>query len=170
MLDSGGSWVGSSGGGGGGNAFAFVQPDAGTTPAAGSSDTLIQTSSDGSVLITGNSGTKTIDFTKAGMIVEISSWSSPTSLANAATISAPTKNREKRYLVSSGGAVVVTIANGSNTKELYLVGTHDTNTVEIDSSSNVVLSGPWVGKLGSMICLHWTQGLNKYIEAHRNEI
>lgn len=157
--------------GGGSNSFATIQPDAGTSPAASSSsDTLTLTSSDGSVVITGNSSTDTIDYTKAGAIVESSSWSSPTSLANAATISAPTKNREKRHIVSTGGAIVVTLADGSGTKELYLVGTHATNTVELDSGSNVLLSGAWVGGLGALLCLHWTAGLNKWVEAHRNEL
>lgn len=49
------------------NSFAFIQPDAGTTPAADSStDTLTLTSSDSSITITGNSTTDTIDFVALG--------------------------------------------------------------------------------------------------------
>lgn len=54
------------GGGGGGSAFTTIQPDAGTAPVATTAaDTLTLTSSDGSVTITGDSSTDTIDFAAA---------------------------------------------------------------------------------------------------------
>lgn len=46
------------------DSFKIMQPDFGTSPtAATASDTLTFTSSDGSIDITGNAGTKTLDFT-----------------------------------------------------------------------------------------------------------
>jgi hypothetical protein len=51
------------------NSFAFIQPDLGTTPAADSpTDTLILTSSDSSITITGNSTTDTIDLVWNGAV------------------------------------------------------------------------------------------------------
>jgi hypothetical protein len=48
--------------GGGGNSFGIVQPPNGTSPSASTpDDTLIMTSSDSNVVLTGNAGTKTID-------------------------------------------------------------------------------------------------------------
>lgn len=53
----------SSGGGSDANAFAIIQPDAGTSPTAdATNDTLTLTSSDGSVVITGNATTDTVDY------------------------------------------------------------------------------------------------------------
>lgn len=50
-------------GGGGGDAFTTIQPDAGTSPVAdASNDTLTLTSADGSLVITGDSSTDTLDF------------------------------------------------------------------------------------------------------------
>jgi len=48
---------------GGGAAFTTIQTDAGTSPVATSADTLTLTSSDGSIVITGNSTTDTVDLT-----------------------------------------------------------------------------------------------------------
>ena len=74
-------------------------------------------------------------------------------------------------MTSNGGALVVSsIGNGAATQELYLVCTSNVNTLELDNMANVQLSGSWVGKLGSLLCLHWTPGLNKWLEDHRNEI
>jgi hypothetical protein len=54
--------VGSSGGGGSSNAFGVIDVPAGTNPSAGTpNDTLNLTSSDSSIIITGNAGTKTVD-------------------------------------------------------------------------------------------------------------
>lgn len=53
-----------SGGGGASASFTTIQPDAGTSPVAtGPTDTLTLTSTDNSLVITGNSGTDTIAFT-----------------------------------------------------------------------------------------------------------
>lgn len=54
------TWV-AGGGGGGGDAFTIIQPDLGTAPTAtGPTDTLTLTSPD--ILVTGDSGTKSIEF------------------------------------------------------------------------------------------------------------
>lgn len=57
------------------NSFSTIQPDVGTSPVASSpTDTLTLTSSDGSVLITGNSGTDTIDFSVAAFASPGFTW------------------------------------------------------------------------------------------------
>jgi len=48
--------------GGSGNTFDTIQTDAGTSPVASGASTLTLTSSDASVIITGNAGTDTVDF------------------------------------------------------------------------------------------------------------
>lgn len=157
------------------NSFVLIQPDLGTSPTANTSAaTLILTSSDSSVSITGNSSTNTVDFKSAssggsGAIVETGSWSSPSLITT--TISVPGSQRAKIYIKGNGVPVSALIGSGSGTQELYLVTTDSTNTITLTNYlSNVMLSGTWYGKQGSMICLHWTQGLNKWVEAHRNEI
>lgn len=57
------------------NSFTTIQPDHGTSPVASSpTDTLTLTSSDGSVSITGNSTTDTIDFSIAASASPGFSW------------------------------------------------------------------------------------------------
>jgi len=61
------STSGSLGGGGGVNSFTTIQPDLGTSPVATSgADTLTLTSSDNSILITGDRTTDTIDLVAVG--------------------------------------------------------------------------------------------------------
>jgi hypothetical protein len=56
--------LGGGGSGGASNAFTIMQPISGTAPTASSAtDTLTFTSSDSSISVAGNSGTKTLDFT-----------------------------------------------------------------------------------------------------------
>lgn len=63
------SWFTNGSGSGPANSFSTVQPEFGTSPAASSpNDTLTLTSSDDSVLITGDSTTDTVDYTRAGQI------------------------------------------------------------------------------------------------------
>jgi hypothetical protein len=85
-----------SGSGGSSNSFVIWQPPTGTSPtASSSSDTMTLTSSDGSLIITGNSTTDTLDFKLAG----------PVSVANGGTNSATSLNNN-RVMKSSSGAVV----------------------------------------------------------------
>lgn len=106
-----------------------------------------------------------------GELVEDSSWASPTSLANSAEITAPSDTRSVRHVVGNGGARTgITIATGSDTQELWLVGTSDTNTVGMISSANVLLSGAITLRAGTVLMLKWTAGLNKWLETGRNEI
>lgn len=104
-------------------------------------------------------------------IVEVNSYTSPTTLSNAAQILAPVNQREKRYISGNASPVTgITIAAGSGTQELYLYGVDGINTAQLVSSATVRLSGTWLADLDALICLHWTQGLNKWVEAHRNEL
>jgi len=104
-----------------------------------------------------------------GQIVATSSYASPSSIST--SISIPTDIRARVYLVGSGGPVVdPTLGTGSTGQELFLFGTSDTNTVELNDASNLKLSGPIVIKDTTEICLHWIDGLNKWVEASRNEI
>lgn len=104
-----------------------------------------------------------------GTIVETGSFGSPVSITT--SISIPTDGRARKFVIGSPGAVVdPTLGSGSGTQELYLVGTHDTNTVELNSVSNLVLNGKIILKNGTQLVLHWVPGVSKWYEAGRNEI
>lgn len=122
----------------------------------------------------GDPGADGADGADGPPIVEISSYGSPTLLAAAAAIGAQTNQRERRYVRGSSGAVTgITIsapADTSKTWELYLEGVSDTNTAQLISSTNVLLNGTLVLRDGTICCLHWNPGRNKYVEAYRNGI
>lgn len=113
------SWI--AGGAGSGFAFGIIQPPFGTSPTATTTtDTLNFTSTDGTVIITGNSGTKTINFSASGVLPSqtgnngkflttngtAASWSFTLSNPDAATT----------YTVgnSSGVAGVISYGTGGN--------------------------------------------------------
>lgn len=104
-----------------------------------------------------------------GEIVDSSSYASPTSIST--SVSIPTDIRSRLYITGNAGPVVnPTLGTGATGQELFLFGTSDSNTVELNSTTNLLLSGPIVLKDGSIMCLHWIDGLNKWVEASRNEI
>lgn len=103
-------------------------------------------------------------------IVETSSYASPSTISGAITV--PSDQRAKLYIKGSGALTTATsIGNGTGTQEFYLVGTNDSFKLKLPKTfSNMVLSGEWDAGAGSLLCMHWTQGVNTWIEAHRNEI
>lgn len=159
-------------GGSGAPSFGTIQVPNGTNPTAViEGDTVDFISSDGSVTMTGNSATNELDFQITagyGGIYDESSWASPTTITTA--IAAPTRNRTRRFVVGSGAVVDPNLGNGADANEFHLVGTSNTNTVELNSTTNLLLSGAIVLKLGSYLLLHWVSGLNKWVEVSRNEI
>ncbi len=104
-----------------------------------------------------------------GDIVDTSSYASPSLITT--TISIPTDIRARKFVAGSPGAVVApTLAAGALGQELFLFGTNDANTVELNSSGNLFLNGPAVLRDKSIICLHWIADLTAWVEAYRNEI
>lgn len=105
----------------------------------------------------------------SGAIVETGSYSSPSLITSSIPI--PSNGRARIFVKGSSGAVVdPTLANGTGTQELYILCVDNTNSVQIDSASNIKLSGTWLGKAGSELCLHWIPSLTSWLEAGRNEI
>lgn len=104
-----------------------------------------------------------------GTIVDTDSYGSPAAISTA--ISVPTDLRARLFLAGSGGPVVDPVLDdGLASQELWLFGTSDTNTVELNNATNVKVNGSVVLKLGSMINFHWITGLDKWVEVSRNGI
>lgn len=103
------------------------------------------------------------------VIANVGSRAAPTLIT--ASIAAPVNQRQRSFIKGNGPVVDPVIANPSNntTWELYLFATDDTDTVILNGSANLQLSGQWIGANGSMICLHW-DGASQWVEDHRNEI
>lgn len=103
------------------------------------------------------------------MIVNTGSYASPSLISTDITI--PTDNRARVFVKGDPGAVTdPTLGSGTGTQELYLFGTDDTNTVRLDTVSNLVLSGAVILRNGTQLVLQWIDGLNKWYEVNRNEI
>lgn len=89
------------------------------------------------------------------------------------SIAAPVNPRQRSFIKGNAGPVVdPTIPNPAVINapyELYLFATDDTNSVTMNGSSNLQLSGQWIGTNGSMLYLQWDK-VSKYVEAGRNEI
>lgn len=104
-----------------------------------------------------------------GQITDSGSYASPNLITTA--IDAPASFKQRTFIQGSSGAVVdPTLGNGSASYELFLFGCSDTNTVELNSTTNLLLNGPIVLKLGSLLYLQWITGLAKWVEVSRNEI
>lgn len=104
-----------------------------------------------------------------GQITDSGSYASPVQISSA--IAAPTSFKQRTFVEGDGGPVVdPAIGNGAASYELFLFGCSDTNTVELNSTTNLLLSGPIVLKLGTILSLQWITGLSKYVEVARNEI
>ena len=102
-------------------------------------------------------------------IVESGSYASPNSITS--TLNFPTNLKVRSYIQGSTGPVVnPTLENGELLQEVFLFGCSDTNTVELNSTTNLLLSGPIVLRLGSMLSLQWISELEKWVEVSRNEI
>lgn len=102
-------------------------------------------------------------------IVDNGSFASP--IAITASIGVAADIRTRKFITGNGGPVVnPTLGTGAADQELYLFGCSNTNTVELNSTTNLQLSGPVVLKLGTILSLQWITGLNKWVEVARNEI
>lgn len=107
----------------------------------------------------------------SGAIVDTGTYGSPQTVGNNAALTIPTDQRARIFIASTGGAVTgITIPAGSGTKELYIVGTSFTNTVQIVSATGTQLSGTIVFNQNTMLSLQWVPGLAKWLEVARNEI
>lgn len=100
-------------------------------------------------------------------LVEEGSWSSPNIVSSSVGISSGLYLRH--FLKSNSGAATGTMPSGVSLQRVELVGTSDTDTLEL-TGSNLMLSGPMVLKLGSRITLDWITGLEKWVEESRNEM
>lgn len=104
-----------------------------------------------------------------GQIIDDNSYGSP--LAVSTAIAIPADIRSRVFVVGDAGpAVDPTLGNGATGQELFLFGTDDTDTVELNDALNLKLSGPLVLRDGTIATLHWIDGLDKWVEASRNEI
>lgn len=125
------------------------------------------------ITITPSGSTLTIAATSSGggSIVDTGSYGSPQTVAGSGNIAVPASQRGRIYLKSTGGAVSgVTISTSSGTTELFIVGADAVNTVQLDSGTNILLSGAIVFTAGTMLSLQWVSGLSKWLEVSRNEI
>lgn len=115
----------SSSGGGVADAFTTIQPDSGTSPTASGSDTLNLTSSDGTIDISGDATTDTIDFT-----IPASSKSNsfetivPTAGANVVADS----STDTLTLTASDSNIVITGTAATDTLDFTIPNLSGTNT------------------------------------------
>lgn len=111
------------------NIFKTIDCPAGTDPVADSStDTLVLTSSDSTLVITGDSSSDTIDFTIGSGINIFKTISTPAGTSPVADSSTDTLN-----LTSSGGTVTITGTSGTDTINFDLAATYAQNSfVTID--------------------------------------
>jgi hypothetical protein len=100
-----------------GNSFTTFQTPAGTSPVAdSSSDVLTFTSSDGSVTITGNASTDTIDLVAVASGGGASYPSAPVTKAVTATLTAT----QMRVIANSASAINLTLPAASACKEVVI--------------------------------------------------
>lgn len=105
----------------------------------------------------------------ASLIVNENPHSMPYDLTDNEVLTVGQDQRIRQFLKGASGTVSFSITDGFGTQELYLFGTDDTDYAEL-VGSNLALSGRIVLKNNSQIVLHWISGLNKWVEAGRNEI
>lgn len=109
--------------------FTTFQPDVGTSPVADSgNDTLILTSSDSSVSITGNSTTDTLDF-KVGQIIDSRNWFIETPYDRTYTI-----EQFAKYGYTVEDVTVIT-GSGTTTLAFKIDGTNITSLSAVAASS-----------------------------------
>lgn len=102
-------------------------------------------------------------------IVETGSFSSPQIITT--NVAVPSDNRARIFIKSNAGAVInPSLGNGSNTQELHIEGVSNTDTVELNSTTNLLLSGKIIFKQGTYLLLHWVSSISKWVEVSRNEI
>lgn len=103
-------------------------------------------------------------------LIDVGSRVQPASVSTA--IAAPQYMRQRSFIVGNGGPVLnPVIANPSSNVpwELFLFATDNTKTVTLEGGTNLLLSGQWIGRAGSILALQW-DGQSQYVEVGRNEI
>lgn len=103
--------LGGSSSSGSGAAFSTIQPDAGTSPVATGQDTLTLTSTDNSLVITGNSATDTITFTAGSNLALLGGRSGGQTL--------------KGDTASGGNLTLMSTANATKGKILFGTSAYD---------------------------------------------
>jgi hypothetical protein len=119
------------------NSFTIMQPPNGTSPTATSpTDTLTFANTDGNVIITGNSVTKTLTFNLNPSIISgtrvITLVSAPTTLGAAARTD---------YVYAVSGTTTVTLPTAVGNTNLYTVKNVGSSTVTIATTSNQTIDG-----------------------------
>lgn len=107
------------------------------------------------------------DISGGGGLVSTSSWASPSTITT--TITIPSDLMARLYIVGSGAVVDPTLGSGATDQVLYLMSTSNTNSVELNTASNLILTGKIIMKQYTILCLHWIAGLDKWVEESRNE-
>lgn len=103
-----------------------------------------------------------------GSITDVGTRSLPVLITSA--IASPVNQRQRSFISGNAGPVLnPTLGTGSGTQEWWLFTTNDTNTVSLNNASNLLLSGEWIGRNGSMLLLIWDNN-SMWVEAARNEI
>lgn len=151
------------------NSFTDFQGDTGTTVVPEiASDTITFTSTDSSVDIESNGATDQMRFTNAGKLVGTGTWGSPTLISTA--ITTPSQQRAVMFLAGNGGPVTnPTISVGATLRELFLVGTNDTDYIDLDNTvANLLLNGGIRLKSGTILHLLWVATLGAWVEVTRN--
>lgn len=119
--------------GGASTAFTIIQPTTGTSPTADSdTDTLILTSSDGSVIITGNSTTDTLDFVAAG----VNKITGPSS----ATDNAVVRFDATTGKLAQNSLTIIDDSGNLTTNGINISGQTASRVAVFDSSKNVTSS------------------------------
>lgn len=124
----------------------------------------------GSLTIVAGTG---ISVGTVGTVITVSNTATSMSRTVVGTVGAPTlitavggigftgtQDFSKHYIAGNGGAVTVTanpqIAAGvSDGQELTLESTSATNTVTLNNGTGLIMNGPWIGGLGSIITFSW---------------
>lgn len=101
-------------------------------------------------------------------IIDSGSLASPNLVSTA--ISLIDVQRQRVFIAGNGApSTNPTLPNSGGTRELYLYGSSDVNTVELNDASNLKLSGQWYAVKDSVLYLIW-DGATRWVEVSRNEI
>lgn len=112
-------------------------------------------------------------FINQRLINTTSTTPSSITAAGGVTLAAGGAYDERQYVVGSGGAVDITAipqitAGVQDGAEVCLIGTSDTNTVQLDNGDGLVLNGVAVLGQYDQLCLNWDSGSSQWIEKSRN--
>lgn len=102
-------------------------------------------------------------------------YASPTSITAAGGITSHPYSKEIQYVVGNGGAIDIVaspqISAGTTEGDgLTLIGTSNTNTVQLDNGTGLSINGPCVLGAGSSITLAWSDSNDLWIEVSRNDV